>query len=70
MAKRITVEDIWEIFPNKYEAIVVASRYARELAKNKEKVKKLNRKPVIIALEKLVRGEIKYRHKKQKKQSA
>ncbi len=59
--KRITVEDIWKVFPNKYEAIVVASRYARELAKRKVK---LDRKPVIVALEKLVRGEIQFRHKK------
>ncbi len=64
--RRITVEDIWERFPNKYEAIVIASRYARELARRK---KKLDRKPVIIALEKLVRGEIRYRHKKQQQES-
>ncbi len=62
--KRITVEDIWKVFPNKYEAIVVASRYARELARHKIK---LDRKPVIIALEKLVRGEIKYKHRKAEK---
>lgn len=59
--RKITVEEIWERFPNKYEAIVVAAQEARRLSKiAREQNIKLPRKPTILAMECLVRGEIKY----------
>ncbi len=59
--ERFTIEQIWEKFPNKYEAIVVAAKEARRLARiAREKKIKLHEKPTILALEKLLRGEVKY----------
>ncbi|MCD6382787.1 MAG: DNA-directed RNA polymerase subunit omega [Candidatus Hydrothermae bacterium] len=60
--ERFTVEQIWEIFPNKYEAIVVAAKEARRLARiARERKIKYSEKPTILALEKLLKGEIKYK---------
>jgi len=59
--KKVTVEEIWEIFPNKYEAIVVAAQEARRLSKMAREQKiKLQKKATILAMERLVNGEIKY----------
>jgi DNA-directed RNA polymerase omega subunit len=59
--KRVTIEEIWELFPNKYEAIVIAAQEARRIARMaREQNVKLPRKPSILAMERLIRGEIKY----------
>ncbi|RKZ01072.1 MAG: DNA-directed RNA polymerase subunit omega [Candidatus Hydrothermota bacterium] len=66
MAELVEMKEIWNRYKNKYEAIVVASRYARELSRRKVK---LERKPIVIALRKLVKGEIEYWYKTEKKRS-
>lgn len=69
--KKITIEDVWRVFPNKYEAIVVASREARRLARiAREKKLKLPKKPTVLSMEKLIRGEIRYRYFEKKEREA
>ncbi len=60
--ERFTVDDLWKVMPNKYKAIVIASKEARRIAREaRERGEKLPIKPTILALEKLIRGEIKWR---------
>jgi len=62
MKKIITVEDIWRRFNNKYFAIVLASREARKIARDiREDRLRTDEKPTMLALKKLINGEIKYR---------
>ncbi len=60
--ERFTVDDLWKVMPNKYKAIVIASKEARNIAREaRDKGEKLPLKPTILALERLIKGEIKWR---------
>ncbi len=66
--ERFTVDDLWTVMPNKYKAIVIASKEARKIAREaREKGEKLKLKPTIMALERLIKGEIKWRYVKKTK---
>lgn len=59
--KRFSVEDLWRLTPNKYEAIVAISLEARRLEQwAKENNIKLEEKPVILAMRNFVEGKVKY----------
>lgn len=53
----IPVEDIWQIMENKYKAIVIASKEARNIFEfHGDKGEKAS----IVALKKLIKGKINY----------
>ncbi len=59
---KTTVEDLWEIVPNKYEAIVVISKEARRIARMaREKGEKLEMRPTLLAIKNFLDRKIKYR---------
>lgn len=56
------LEKICSVVDNKYKAIVIVAKEARRLNKLlKEKPDAVKEKPTILAIKKLLRGEIKYR---------
>lgn len=55
------VEELWRRFENKYEATVVAAGEARRLARlARERGERLTEKVTVIALRRLLRGEVYY----------
>lgn len=59
--KRFSVEDLWKLTPNKYEAIVAISLEARRLEQwAKEHGVKLEDKATILAIKNFAEGKVKY----------
>ncbi len=57
----VPVDEFWKIYSNKFFAIVLASREARRLAKEvREQRIQLKRKPTIIAIKRVAKGEVEY----------
>lgn len=58
----IPLQKICTIVDNKYKAIIIAAKEARRLNKlSKDKPDILSNKPTIIAIKKLLKGEIQYK---------
>jgi len=58
----ISVEDIWKIIKNKYEAIMVAAKEARRINIDEAgKITQTEEKPIVKGLKRLIKKKIKYR---------
>lgn len=65
--RRTTVEELWEIAPNKYEAIVVVAKEARRIARwARERGIKLPKRTTTMAIERFLEGKVKYKMTKGK----
>ena len=60
--RKTTVEELWKIVPNKYEAIVVIAKEARRIAQwARERGIKLPKRATTLAIERFLEGKVKYR---------
>ncbi len=57
----ISVEDIWKVVKNKYEAVMVAAKEAKRVNIDEaDALAKVGEKPIMRALKRLVKKKIKY----------
>lgn len=57
----VPLDELWEKYPNKFFAIVLAAKRARFISKKaREEGKHLKEKPTMIALREILEGKVEY----------